>query len=102
MLISLPVFLIAAILQGSICSLTGGACSEGPRYHPLSADMSAYATSTHAPVSATPPTHSTSNTPATGNSRNHSKASPIPLDTGAAVVLGLVVDGFVSKPRTAF
>jgi len=42
-----------------------------------------YTNSAHAPKNTIPATHNTKNTTCTGNSRNHSKASRIPLDTGA-------------------
>src|SRR5215204_2035354 len=60
--------------------------------------MPTYANSAHAPKNTTPATHSTNNTTGTGNLRNHSKASPIPLDAGAVVVFGFVLGsvlGFV-------
>ena len=67
--------------------------------------MPAYADSTHVPKSTAPAIHITANTTATGNSRNPSKAGPIPLDTGgAAMVLGFgfgfVVSCFVGIPHT--
>ncbi len=69
-------------------------CSEGaqkaPSTIPTSAEMTAYANSAHAHHSAAPPTHITNITTGAGKFRNHSKASPIPPDA-LAVVLLLVV-----------
>ena len=65
-----------------------------PATIPIRADMLAYAHSAHAPKNTMPATHSTNNTTCTGNCRNHSKADPIPLDAGAALlgsVLGSVL-----------
>jgi hypothetical protein len=63
-----------------------------------------YVNSAHAPKNTIPATHITNNTTCTGNSRNHSKTSPIPVDTGAPVlgsVLGFVVSCFVGIPHTS-
>src|SRR5215203_6870531 len=51
-----------------------------------------YVNSAHAPKNTIPATHSTKNTTCTGNSRNHSKPSPIPVDTTGAAVLSSVLD----------
>src|SRR5215203_1088966 len=81
-----------------------GVCSEGSRYHPTRADIPTYVNSAHAPKSTTPATHNTNNTTGTGNSRNPSKASPIPVDPGAVVlgsVLGFMVGCLVAMLHTS-
>jgi hypothetical protein len=66
-----------------------------------------YVNSAHTPKNTAPATHITNNTTGTGNSRNHSKASPIPVDTGGAAGLGCVLDFvvvvgcLVRKPHTS-
>src|SRR5215213_9661746 len=67
-----------------------GVCSERSRDHPTTADIPSYVNSAHAPKNTTTATHNTNNTTGTGKTRNHSKASPIPVDTGA-VILGSVL-----------
>src|SRR5215213_4790416 len=77
-----------------------GVCSEGSRYHPTRADIPTYVNSAHAPKNTTPATHNTNNTTGTGKTRNPSKASPIPVDPGTAV-LGFMVGCLVGMLHTS-
>src|SRR5215213_4486563 len=82
----------------------GGSAQKAPATISTRANILTYANSAHAPKNTKPATHSTNITTCTGNSRNHSKASPFPLDTGAAVlssVLDFVVGCLVGMPHTS-
>src|SRR5215213_1915992 len=86
----------------------GGSAQKAPATISTRANILTYANSAHAPKNTKPATHSTNITICTGNSRNHSKASPFPLDTGAAVlgsvlgpVLDFVVGCLVGMPHTS-
>src|SRR5215204_2619816 len=81
-----------------------GSAQKAPATISTRADIPTYVNSAHAPKNTTPATHITNNTTGTGNSRNHSKASPIPVDTGTAVlgsVLIFVVGCLVGMPHTS-